>query len=159
MTPSELLCDLASCLCAELDDGEELCFCGVLPGELVLADLAGYECGQACGMAWVRMASAYPSTIIGEADTTQMNCDKMLGLDIEIGVYRCVADLDDPTVVPEPARLIEVSDLAIEDMLAMRRAVHCCSALADQGYSLGLYVPLGPVGGIAGGTWTVFTSI
>lgn len=158
MTPDELLTDLAACLCAALTpDGEDdpgLCFCGVLPGDTVILDYM--ECDATCGMAWVRLTSAYPATGVGVLSELPGNCGTFLGLDIEIGVMRCL-EQPDGGEPPDPEQYAAASALQSDDILAMRRAVQCCAALEDA--SMGLYQPVGPDGAVVGGVWQIFAVI
>lgn len=152
-----LMMDLAACLCNELTPAGKsdpgLCFCGVLPGDSIAADV-GFECGESCGMAWVRMETAYPATNVGIPDADENTCGNFLGADLEIGVLRCI-ELPSGLEVPDAAELESVTAFQVGDMLAMRRAVKCCPALDDVEYLLGTYLPLGPEGGVVGGIWTV----
>lgn len=146
---------LATCLCAEIENHPvtpKVCFCGVVPGDQVAMDYTG-DCTDACGMAWVRLVAAYPSTIIGQATTTPGNCGSMLGLDVEIGVVRCVQGLNEDGDPPSPEALLEASLWQWEDMATIRRAILCCTGSKD--FLLSQYAPFGPMGGLVGGTWTV----
>src|SRR6478735_7782123 len=86
---------LTACLCAELtpDDAVEpfLCLCqripGVFPGE-------SYA-GEGEDMAWVRVGTAYPSQVLGQAAQIPGNCSTSIGWDVEIGVMRCFAVEED----------------------------------------------------------------
>lgn len=139
---------MAACLCAEVNADNSLCFCGIIVGDAPY-DVSG-ECGGKCGQAWVRLVGAYPQASLGEADLTDNNCRKALGLDLEIGVMRCFPVSEDP---PSEAELLLVSDQQVADMLAMRKAILCCDAF--DGVILGNYEPIGPEGegGLVGGIW------
>lgn len=146
---------LATCLCAEIEDHPvtpKVCFCGVVPGEEVSFDYSG-DCETACGMAWVRLLGAYPSAVIGEATNVPGNCGSMLGMDVEIGIIRCVQGMDEQGNPPSADALLESAMWQWEDMATIRRAVLCCSGSKD--FLLGAYVPIGPQGGLVGGAWTV----
>lgn len=155
--PNLLLTELAACLCAELTpdgaDEPDLCFCGVLPGRIAIAD-AGFECDNSCGMAWVRLDAAYPATGPGVVAEQQNSCGSLLGLDIEIGVLRCYDTPADGSA-PEGAALAASVALQNEGMMAIRRAIKCCEALSDVDYILGLFTPDGPQGGLVGGAWSL----
>lgn len=156
-TPYEdLLVDLAACLCLALtpegEDDPGFCFCGVLPGNAIPA-YVGFDC-DTCGMAWVRLDNAYPATSLGQPLENPNSCGAFIGLDIELGVMRCVAqqDADDP---PPAAELQDLASQQIRDMLAMRSAVACCDALDDIDYALGTFTPTGPQGGVVAYTWNL----
>jgi hypothetical protein len=144
-----LLDELATCLCAQIQtDGlPAVCACSVVPGALVIPDMVG-DCADGCGQAWVRLVSAYPSVIIGVPDTQAGNCSSSVGVEVELGVLRCIESED--VGVPE---LQNGTQLQVADMLAMWRAVSCCRQSKD--YMITAYTPVGPEGGLVGGGLTV----
>lgn len=161
MNAYSIACDLAACLCAELTPdgaaGPDLCFCGVLPGEIVVADVGAEEnCDNGCGMAWTRIESAYPSESVAQVRVTPNSCGAQLGIDIELGVLRCYP-LPDNGQPPDAQVLAEAAAAQQNDMMAIWRAVNCCEILKDVNvdYLLGVFAPSGPLGGVVGGTWTV----
>src|SRR5262245_47959666 len=104
--------DLAACLCAEIEttpDLPALCFCGVVPGEVAAQDYSGDGSGGKCGMAWVRLASLYPASGVGEPNTNAGNCDAGLGADIEMGVMRCITVGDAMGNPPTPTQLLDAA--------------------------------------------------
>ena len=149
------LVDLASCLCAQIaiDGLPGLCRCGLQPGAQVIGLPVGGDCGEECGQAWVRLASLYPSTSIGQPSTQQGNCLSALGLDVEMGVMRCVPIGDPNGDLPSEEDLAAATALQVADALSMRRAVSCCGDAED--WMLGQYAPQGPQGGFVGGIWTL----
>lgn len=158
MNLNELLCDIAACLCAELTpDGAaepDLCFCGVIPGQTFAHDYVwGCNNGK-CGAAWVKLMTAYPAVAPGVPDEQAGNCGFGLGIDVEIGTIRCVEQPADGSPPDEEMMAAAVRN-QMSDLVAIRRAVACCDALADLDFILGNYVPIGPQGGIAGGTWAI----
>jgi hypothetical protein len=149
MDISGILDDLSTCLCAQiLTDGlPPVCTCGVMPGSEVALDYAG-DCDSACGMAWVRLTSSYPSVSIGQPTARPGNCSAGIGIEVEIGIMRCI-DLGDGTNPPVLADMKAAADLQYADMVAMLRAIACCRASKD--WLLGTYIPYGPQGGMVGG--------
>lgn len=147
---STILADLSVCLCAQLDmDGlPPTCFCGVMPGNEVALDYAG-DCEDACGMAWVRLITSYPSVSLGNPVENPGNCSTGIGLEVEMGVIRCI-DLGDGMEPPPKESLEASSYLQNADMMAMWRAVACCRQSKD--WAIGQYTPMGPEGGVVGGT-------
>lgn len=146
---NQTLEDLATCLCSQIitDGLPPLCTCSVMPGNEVALDYAG-DCDDQCGMAWVRLSASYPSTMIGNPYLGAGNCAAGIGLEIELGVMRCF-DLGENGEPPDPATLLESSQLQIKDMLAMWRAIACCRQSRD--FVIGTYIPYGPEGGLVGG--------
>lgn len=150
--------DLATCLCAQIEaDGlPPFCFCGVVPGEAAILDYAG-DCDPLCGMAWVRLAGAYPSMIVGAPDVSLGNCGAALGGDIEIGTMRCVPGSDDSGNPPSDAELLLATSLQIADAEAIRKAIICCPGHKD--FTIGQYTPVGPAGGMVGGAWLLSVQV
>jgi hypothetical protein len=145
----QTMADLATCLCAEiLESGPPVCACGVMPGEDVALDYMG-DCDDTCGQAWVRLATAYPSVTIGQPSVNPGNCSVGVGLEIEMGIVRCF-DVGDGRTPPDAADLAASAVLQYADMMTMWRAVACCRSSKD--FIIGQYVPIGPQGGIVGGT-------
>lgn len=146
---AQILDDLSTCLCAQiLTDGlPPTCFCGVVPGADVALDYAG-DCDEACGMAWVRLATTYPSASVGTPVEQPGNCAVGIGLEVEMGVVRCI-DVGEGTSPPDLATLRAAAALQTADMLAMWRAVACCRQSKD--WAIGQYTPYGPEGGVVGG--------
>lgn len=149
-----LLTDLATCLCAQIlsDDLPPVCFCGVVPGEQVALDYSG-DCEDACGMAWVRLVMSYPSTVIGVPSVTPGNCGLGIGVDVEMGIVRCISVGGVDGQPPSPAELAAAAVLQQADLMAMWRAVSCCRNSND--WMIGVYTPFGPEGGLVGGTLTL----
>lgn len=154
---SDRLTALAACLCAQIEqDGlPGTCFCGVIPGEAAVAEYGG-DCSDKCGMAWVRLGAMYPATGLGALDETPNNCSASLGFDIEIGIMRCIR-VPEPEYPLTPAELSEATSLQADDALTMWRAVLCCEAIPNKDIMLTGYSPMGPMGGMIGGTWGVRT--
>jgi hypothetical protein len=139
---------VADCLCEQIttDGRPEVCYCGVVPGALAIADLVG-NCGDVCGMAWVRLEQMYPAVVAGVPDGTPGNCGKGLAMDIEVGILRCCEAGES-----DPAELLASTELQLADAETIYRAVRCCPALPNMDTIVAPYVPLGPDGGTVGGT-------
>jgi hypothetical protein len=157
----DLLTSLATCLCSQIKDagGPELCFCGVVPGASAIMEYAGDDCSAESGMAWVRLMAAYPADGVGVPSETAGNCGASIGLDIELGIMRKVEVPDADGTPPDAASLLAASLLAAQDILTMRRAVACCAALPNKDYILSGYTPMGPMGGMVGGWWTLAVAL
>lgn len=151
-----VLTELATCLCAQIliDETPKVCFCGLVPGAEVAMEYAG-DCADACGMAWVRLANSYPSTSIGLPSVAPGNCQSGIGLDVELGIARCVEVGQADGSPPTPGQLAASAVLQSEDMMTLWRAVACCRQSKD--WVIGQYTPFGPEGGLVGGV--VFVSI
>lgn len=160
MDPGDLLVDLAACIQTTFtEDGRPgVCFNGVVPGDGMAADWAG-DCGDGpCGMTWVRPALIYPSSTIGVQDQNPGNCGAGLGLDIEVGVLRCTNVFVEDAEI-EQAESLETSLTLMADMLSLRKAIMCCTALPTKEIILGAWQPMGPLGLMVGGAWTVYVGL
>ena len=152
----ERLSALATCLCAEIENPEwgvpDVCFCGVVPGEPGLGQYAG-DCTTKCGAGWVRLVSVYPANSVGVLNTQPGNCSHGLGIDVEIGIIRCISVGDEQGNPPPPSELLAAAELQIADAMLMHRAVYCCDAIHPGDVILGQYQSLGPEGGLVGGSY------
>ncbi len=154
------LTGLAECLCAQLaaDGLPDVCFCGVIAGSEPY-DASGIgECGELNGQAWVRLVNAYPSSGVGVPDLNVGNCNKGLGIDLEIGVLRYFP-IEENGGSLEVTEMLVASQLQIADMISMQRAVVCCPAISEKDYIMNTYTPIGPDGGLLGGSWTLSMAI
>jgi len=158
----ERLTALATCLCAEIQDPAngvpDVCFCGIVPGEAALGEYAG-DCDTKCGMAWIRLVSVYPSNAVGVTVSTAGNCAHGLGMNVEMGMMRCISVGDDQGNGPTPAELLDASELQIADALLMHRALYCCDAIPGRDVILGPYQSLGPQGGLIGGSYGISMAV
>lgn len=147
---TDVLTELAACLCAQIgvDGLPPVCMCGVMPGETIALDQVGV-CAGVCGMATVRLTSAYPSTSIGTPTRTPGNCRAGIGIDVELAIVRCIEVGGEDGQPPPPEALAAAAALQMDDMLAMWRAVECCRESKD--YIIASYTPFGPEGGVVGG--------
>ena len=142
---------LAADLCKTVtNDGEDpLCFCDVAPGEGVAHDYGfGDSCGDAQGMAWVRLMQEYPAVTPGEPSLA--NCGTLRGIEVEVGLLR-------PYFIQEEGITSEIAVEAVrgqyEDKAMLRKVILCCEAFGKKDLILGTYVPVGPLGGIFGGIY------
>lgn len=158
---TDLLETLAACLCAQIesDGAPATCFCGVIPGDAAIGDYAGDCSDGSCGMAWVRLVNVYPATTVGQPDESSNNCASMLGLNIEIGLMRCVSIGNEDGSQPDAGTLLAEAEQQHQDAMSMWRAVACCTGLTSKDYVLGSYVPMGPMGGYMGGSWNLSVMI
>jgi hypothetical protein len=150
---SVILQAVADCLCTHITAYglPPVCYCGVVPGSIAVADQIG-ECGDVCGMAWARLDQMYHATVAGVPSTEPGNCTKALSIDIEVGILRCMS-LGGPGGPPEPSDLLQSTEVQMADAECMYRAISCCPALPTQDTVIAPYVPLGPDGGLVGGTF------
>ncbi|MBA9005943.1 hypothetical protein [Thermomonospora cellulosilytica] len=155
---------LLNCLCAQLPGtvGGAACRCCVYPGATVPVDhCCGCEEGE--GQAWVQVRRIYPTTAarFPQPSTTLEPCDAAggWGMELVMGVYRCVSVLDDQGNPPSCADVFDDAEKLLSDAAAMRQALACCFPYTgNDGLDVmaGEYTPMGPDGGCAGGQQTVY---
>lgn len=145
-----LLTELASCLCAEIAAAglPEPCFCGVVPGDAMALDYCT-DCGEKCGMAWVRVVSMNVADVGIEGGNP---CTAPLEATIEVGVARCAPMPDDQGNPPSMADQLEATRVMMADQAAALRAIRCCSS---RDFDVQQWAPAGPQGGCVGGAWSV----
>lgn len=152
---------VAACLCAAIEDPENgvpgVCYCGVVPGDQPPAVYSG-DCEDECGMAWVRLATVYPATGVGVTNLQPLRCDPALGLDVEIGMLRCMSVGDERGNLPTAQEQHDAVALQMADMTVMLKALLCCDAIPSGDVIIGQYQPLGPQGGLVGGLFTASIS-
>jgi hypothetical protein len=150
------LTDLATCLCRQITEngGPETCFCGVIPGDAAIQDYAG-DCATGCGMAWVRLVSMMPMSGVDLQNTDPGNCSSEVGAIVEVGIMRCIGSGDQRRTAPKDAELLRATEQQIKDALTMRQAIACCPSIDSKDFILGAYAPMGPMGGLVGGAWSL----
>lgn len=153
---AQILTAIASCLCAEVNADDDMCFCGVIQGEAAVHDFWP-DCDND-GMAWVRLGPTYPSTALGQADETPGIKGKALGLDIDLGIVRSY-EFDDTDLSISPEQYATMATRAADDMQAIYKVIACCDALEERDFIMGQYLPIGPSGGVYGGSVTVYTQV
>jgi hypothetical protein len=155
-----LLTTLAGCLCEEIRTANlpEPCWCGVMPGARIAVDYVGM-CEEQDGMAWTRLSLAYPASAVGVPNQTMKNCSGGLGIEIELGVMRSSPTMTDDGEPPSEAAQLAAAQVQVGDMLAMMRAVACCTELQEYDYIMSQYAPVGPEGFAVGGTFTVMVAL
>lgn len=131
---------------------KSLCEMALLHGDAVLLDYGAESCG---GMGWVRLVSVGTTAQFPNPDVAG-TCVSDLMFSMEMGVIR-------PAPMPETfsKRLVlpsaddqgAATSLALDDMLAMRRALKAVSKVLEN-FALGGYSPMGPEGAVVGGVWT-----
>jgi hypothetical protein len=144
---------LVSCLCEQVITSglPPVCICTPLPGETLATDYVSEE----AGMAWVRLESAWPSTSFPNPSASAA-CNAPLAFGLEVGLAYCAPTLQEDGTPPAFAEQFNTTRVQLAAMAAIRRAVICCfPATRAQDVILGLYVPMGPEGGVVGGSWSI----
>lgn len=158
MTPPDLATpkalELLSCLEEALSTYEaEVCRSFLAPGGPPAWDFC-CDCGRGDGQAWVQIASlgptqAFPATFQAGMRTLPQE----FVLEMNIGILRCAAVLDDQGRPPSSNRLTQDALKVQRDRAIVAEAIRCCFLEdADPGtFTVGSWTPLGPQGGCVGG--------
>lgn len=129
---------------------ESLCEFALVHGDMVVVDYA--DCG---GMGYVRLVTANPTSAFPNP-ATPGTCAHDLAFPMEVGIMRQAPGmgegLRDPRI-PDTDDHLAATSLALEDMMAMHRALRAVEREMDQ-FLLGTYSPVGPAGGALGGVWS-----
>lgn len=147
---------LLSCLEEQLsiyDAGA--CRTFIAPGNAPAWDFCCHCETNAEGMAWVQIASVFPSDDFPSPQTGAMRCKPSgYGVVMNVGVLRCASALDDNGRPPSSDRLTAEAAKVMRDRAIVNEAITCCFlADADPGtYVIGEWTPLGPDGGCVGGS-------
>jgi hypothetical protein len=144
---------LAECLCQQITDSElpDVCFCGVLPGDLTLEYCTSCD-GGACGQAWVRLVGV---SVLAGVEEAANPCTAPLQALVEVGIARCAPTGGDDGSPPTLAQQLDAAALQTADMAAALRAIRCCEALSPKDFAITQWTPIGPEGVCLGGAWAV----
>lgn len=150
-----LLMDLAQCVCQEMTSRgfEDMCFCGVQPGEAVLADYIG-ESGK---MAWVRLDSVQP---VEDEVIPSGTAGCYLGVNavIEVGHAAC-APIPDGRGLLSEAEQLNTTRIQTAMMQAAHQAITCCKWAGYNSVDVQGWTPFGPQGGAVGGAWSIMVTV
>lgn len=150
-----VLTRLADCLCQEIIKAglPPTCICSPFPGEAIATDYVSKD----EGMAWVRVSSVFPSANFPAQDQIARGCLMPLAIQLEVGALFCAPVTNGRSSAPPrmPA-MFDSTRIQMAAMAAMLRAIECClSHDSNKNVALGAYTPLGPDGGVVGGSWIV----
>lgn len=104
---------------------------------------------SACSQAWVRVMNVNV-TDVGEGFDGG-DCSASLRLSLEVGVLRCF-DIEEGGAAPTATEVLIAALQSTTDM----KAIYCAAMSCDvwDAINAGTWVPMGPMGGQYGGTWT-----
>ena len=133
----------------------------VYPGVGVVPDY-GFQSEEGGGMGWVRLVSVNPTITYPNADVRVKHCGRYeFAYIIEVGLLRPAPMIQDndvnELVIPTDEENFDASMQLFDDIHYMHEAI-----VRLQGdYSdviPGSWTPIGPEGGLVGGTWTLTNS-
>jgi hypothetical protein len=112
-------------------------------------------CPTGVGQLWVSVGPINPVNVAPGGGT--IKCSNIWEADVWIGVLRCAQTQDDLGNPPSGDALIEESLAVLADRLAIVQAVRCCYGESNDpdDWTLGVWQPLGPMGGCVGGRQNV----
>lgn len=122
------------------------------PGSAVPADwccACGGGATDLCGQAHVRLSRLWPSTVFPVPDASIRRCSGELAVEVELGVFRCAAGLDEDGSPPPPERVAYDARVALDDLAAMHTVAS--STFGRTPVVVGEWTPIGPSGYCHGG--------
>lgn len=153
---NQQLLDLAACLCNQIDERglPEVCFCGVVPGDVIAVEYVGSCRGSKDGMAYVRLHLVYPMTRVGVPSEQLNNCGAGYGVEAEVGIIRSAPKWGKNGEPPKPEANLAGSVALVDDMNAIYAAIHCCFSDSGVDYIAQAWKPA-ILGGALGGSAVV----
>lgn len=159
---------LRDCVCAALAKSllGPVCRCEFRHDSQVELDGCNCECELTPGVtghgaAWVRTVSIGPAGAGGTQNPFATNRGSSAGpcitgwtVTLEIGTSRCIFLTEDGSLPDAGVINSEALSLA-SDAFAVLSAIVCCPTLSELEPSIGLWQPVGPAGGCAGGAVTI----
>jgi hypothetical protein len=145
-----LLVELSACLCARV--GADSCFCGILMGDDLPVEFAG-EC-ENDGTAYVRLVTAYPSTVIFPEPDALMSEGTLRAWQVAVGILRNAGWPEDPSEFdPMDAQRFALVQMA--DQQATWEAIACCfgERYDDIDVSGAVFTTFPVQGNVGGGEW------
>lgn len=121
----------------------------VNPGGEVAFD----DCCEHGGQLWVRVIRAHPVSPIPTKVTREVPCQDPVGVQLGLGIIRCVHVLGDDGDAPSADVLTADARQMVCDMASLLRAIECCDT-DDEGTTLDQWLPIPAQGGCVGGEWT-----
>jgi len=149
---------LLNCVCNALRaNGRPVCSCALRHAAAYPSMDDCCECGAGEGQAWVRVqrVDLAPESPTLKADATPC-AGQMLRVTFDAGVYRCVTAIHPNGTGPTDDEFNTDTLGALADHEIMRTAISCCPK-PDENWRWypTTWVPLGPLGGCAGGMLSV----
>lgn len=114
------------------------------------------------GQLWVATTQVYPATGQLTPDPQPVRCHPTaFAATMIVGLLRCAHTLDDQGHPPTVEQVTEDAEKVARDRTLLRDAILCDAgpALDTGGFSLGVWQPLGPMGGCVGGQWTLTVAL
>lgn len=144
------LIEFTGCIGGAFDD---VCSYALIPGDGYIPFTPDEEdeenCeDEDCSQVWVRVTSI---NAIGE-NGWDTSCAMTLSVGLEVGIIRCMEVVANGEA-PSATALLGYSMQAMDDMRAIMCAAINCEIAGN--LDLGVWTPLGPMGGEFGGQWTM----
>lgn len=159
LTANQLLAELLESLTRKIKAAgkeDDYCSITVQPGSMAVYDFGPEsDCG---GTAWVRLVTANPTASFPTASADVNNCVNYLAYVMEMGCIFPAPSMTDTLgsfILPTDEELFDASMRQMDEMQMMYDAMRSASIPE---MIVGDYAPVGPDGGLMGGTWTVTVS-
>lgn len=145
------LLEFASCVGTALGD---ICSYGLTMGDSYVPfnpdpDEDCSEDDALCSQVWVRVTQV--DETVGRPNWDGSSCTAQLTLGLEVGVLRCF-NIPEDGEAPTATDVTTYALTAMSDMHALRCAALDCEVWDS--IDVGTWLPVGPMGGQHGGTWT-----
>jgi hypothetical protein len=155
--------DLFGELAAGDVDVVEPCAVMVVAGAAPALDRGLAEEGGCCGQLWVRLVNLYPSRNFPEQDGGPHAEELSWAVSVELGLVRpapVVRDVDGVAVLPSDDEERDAAAVASVDAAILREALlNRYAAEHDTALVLGAFEPIGPEGGVVGGSVTAIVQV
>ena len=145
---------LTGCIGSSFDD---ICTYGLISGDTYVPfdpdpEDDGENCDEyGCGQVWVRIEQISAIT----PDSWDKNCSVSFRIEIEVGIIRCF-EVPEGGEAPTASAMLGYAMQSNEDMNRIFCSAMSCDEVDDEFDSIvaGSWLPLGPIGGQYGGTWS-----
>jgi hypothetical protein len=152
MTPAEAALSLLDAL-GEAYTAQDGVSVTLVPGQITTDDW----CWGGCGSAYVRLDSAYRSTRFPAPDSGAVTGPAPLAARFHVGIHRCVAGVTEGGEPPSTLAQTEDALALLDDLCRLDAAISRWAKVngGRNGWVLGAWSPVGPLGDCAGGFWPV----
>lgn len=152
---NDALIQFTGCIGAAFDD---ICTYGLTVGDTYVPfdpdedEADDPNCDEyGCSQVWVRVENINVLT----PDSWDNGCSMTLRIEVEVGVVRCF-EIPEDGEAPTASQVLAAATQSMADMNTILCAALGCETVEDQFDSItaGTWLPLGPIGGQYGGSWT-----
>lgn len=123
------------------------------PGRSIVAPGASVAWDDCCdGQLWARVVSISP---VFQGTTNGVKCPVAYDFTLGVGVIRCVSTVNERGKPPSAKQITADGNAGLRDMRELADILQSYRPVDALTTRLGIWTPLGPDGGCAGGEWTM----